>query len=268
MKRLMLVVPFLLLSCAGPDWEPADLRLATRWSDEVSSESPRPEYPRPMMRRDDWRNLNGLWDYAVVERDAEPEEYDGKILVPFAIESSLSGVAARVGESKSLWYRRSFEVPDEWEGKRVLLHFEAVDWDATVIVNDHTVTRHRGGYDPFTVDITDYLYEGGEQELVVSVWDPTDAGSQPRGKQVSEPGGIFYTPVTGIWQTVWLEPVPEMSIEGLQTTPDIDRDRITISVRTQGATETDVVTATVSAAGTAVATASSEPSTSSSEYQG
>jgi len=139
--------------------------------------------------------------------------------VPFAAESALSGVMKPVGKDNRLWYRRTFRVPDEWSGQRVLLHFEAVDWDATVQVNGHEVGTHRGGYDPFTFDITKALSGSGDQEIVVSVWDPIDEGTQPRGKQVKEPRGIWYTSVTGIWRTVWLEPVPAASIAALKMVP-------------------------------------------------
>jgi hypothetical protein len=211
-----------------------------------------------MKRRAEWKSLNGLWDYAVVALDSQPGEYDGKILVPYPIESALSGVADTVGEFRRLWYRSSVEIPDEWIGQRLLLHFEAVDWETMVWVNGQAAGFHRGGYDPFSIDITEFLFDEGDQELTVSVWDPTDAGTQPRGKQVSEPGGIFYTSVTGIWQTVWLEPVPQAAIGGLTITPDIDLGRATIVAEGDGTQHGDRVEATVSASGTVVATASGE----------
>jgi hypothetical protein len=211
-----------------------------------------------MMRRTEWKSLNGLWDYAVTDRDAEPVEYDGKILVPYPIESALSGVADTVGASRRLWYRASFEMPDEWAGKRVLLHFEAVDWETQAWVNGLEAGSHRGGYDPFVIDITGFLGDGERHELIVAVWDPTDAGTQPRGKQVSEPGGIFYTSVTGIWQTVWLEPVPTGAIADLTITPDIDRGRVTFVVEGNGTGSGDRVDVSISASGSVVATASGD----------
>lgn len=158
------------------------------------------------MERADWINLNGLWNYAISPvGQAMPQSYDGRILVPFAVESSLSGVGKSLGEKNELWYQRQFSVPSKWKGHRILLHFGAVDWKADVWVNKVKVGQHTGGFTPFSFDITPALLNG-ENELIVKVWDPTDKGPQPRGKQVSKPGGIWYTPVSGIWQTVWLEP--------------------------------------------------------------
>ena len=225
---------------AEPKWKPADGPLMTRWAKEVSPEKVHAEYPRPQMVRKDWRNLNGLWDYAICPKDAKtPDKWDGKIMVPFPAESALSGVMKRVGPDKRLWYRRSFEVPAAWtkDGKRVLLHFEAVDWHAVVTVNGKAVGEHRGGYDPFTLDVTGALKSSGEQEIIVSVWDPTDGGYQPRGKQVRKNRGIWYTPVTGIWQTVWLEPVPKAYIRSLKIVPDVDKNVVRVTADVPGATE-------------------------------
>ncbi len=216
---------------AWSQWKAQPGPLATKWAADVSPEKALPEYPRPQLVRPDWQNLNGLWSYAITPRPAaQPEKWDGQILVPFAVESALSGVMKRVDESQRLWYRRTFEVPAKWAGRRVLLHFGAVDWETTVTVNGKEVGQHRGGYDPFTFDITDALKAGSEQELVVAVWDPTDSGTQPRGKQVHKPEGIWYTPTTGIWQTVWLEPVPEAHIAGLRITPDVDHASVAVSI--------------------------------------
>jgi beta-galactosidase/beta-glucuronidase len=211
-------------------WQVKDAPLVTRWARDVRPEQAHPEYPRPQMVRTDWQSLNGLWDYAVRPKDQDrPSEFDGKILVPFPIESALSGVMRRIDESQRLWYRRTFTLPTEWRDRRTLLHLGAVDWETTVWVNGHNLGTHRGGYDPFSFDITTALKESGEQELLVAVWDPTDAGYQPRGKQVRQPEGIWYTPTTGIWQTVWLEPVPEAHIDGLRLTPDVDRSRLLVA---------------------------------------
>lgn len=211
-------------------WKPADGRLMTQWAEEVGPENALPEYPRPQLVRDDWANLNGLWDYAIRPRDeGQPESFDGQILVPFCVESALSGVMKGVEPDQVLWYRRTFNVPEGWSGRNVLLHFGAVDWEATVHVNGQNAGAHRGGYDPFSFDITELLKEG-ENEVVVRVWDPTDQGDQPRGKQVLEPEGIWYTPVTGIWQTVWLEPVAKDHIRSLRITPSASASQLTVQV--------------------------------------
>jgi hypothetical protein len=182
------------------------------------------------MVRQNWRNLNGLWDYAIVNReDPRPEQWDGPILVPFAVESALSGVMERVNENQRLWYRTTFALPRGWTDKRILLHFGAVDWEAKVWLNGQELGTHRGGYDGFTFDITPALEAGQDQELVVSVWDPTDAGTQARGKQVRNPRGIWYTPTTGIWQTVWLEAVSPTHIRDLKITPNFDDATVTIA---------------------------------------
>jgi len=216
---------------AWAGWKPAEGPLMTRWAKQVSPDSVHQEYPRPQMERKEWANLNGLWEYAIRAKDApQPDKFDGEILVPFAAESALSGVGKAVGEANRLWYRRTFEIHKSWAGKRILLHFGAVDWDATVWVNGKEAGSHRGGYDAFTFDITDALKEKGRQEIVLSVWDPTDASHQPRGKQVRKPGGIWYTAVTGIWQTVWLEPVAPAHIESLKTTPDVDGQAVDIGM--------------------------------------
>ena len=242
------VVAALLAGCSrAPAWHPARAPLMTRWASQVSPTNARPEYPRPEMARAQWLSLNGLWEYALTPRGQRPQRYAGSILVPFAIESALSGVRDTVGGERSLWYRRTFTVPDGWAGQVVLLHFEAVDWETHVWVNGRHVGEHRGGYDPFTLDITPALKPDGEQEVVVAVWDPTDGGTQPRGKQVRKPGGIMYASVTGIWQTVWLEPVPRTSIRDILAVPDIDAGRVTVAAAVEGAHPGDSVSAVVRA---------------------
>jgi hypothetical protein len=192
------------------------------------------------MARDAWLNLNGLWSYSIGPwQDGPPDQWDGQILVPFPIESALSGVMRPVGPDQRLWYRREFAIPreDAWNGKRLLLHFGAVDWEAEVWVDGQRVGGHRGGYDPFTVDITEAVKGPADRtshELVVAVWDPTDAGFQPRGKQVQRPHSIWYTAVTGIWQTVWLEPVPEVSIHSIRIRPDLDNGQFHVSTDIRG----------------------------------
>lgn len=225
-----------LCSLTYAAWQPAEGPLMTRWAKKVSPKNVHREYPRPQMVRKNWMSLNGLWEYAIRPKDQDqPSQFDGQILVPFAAESALSGVMKAVGEDNRLWYRRTVKMPKKWRNQRILLHFGAVDWDATVWVNGRRVGSHRGGYDPFTIDITDALKQGEWQEIVVSVWDPTNAGTQPRGKQVNKPRGIWYTAVTGIWQTVWLEPVPETYIESIRLIPDIDNESLRVVAICPGA---------------------------------
>jgi hypothetical protein len=205
--------------------------LRTRWAADVTPDRVLPEYPRPQMVRTAWQNLNGSWEYAVLDAAApQPGTFAGRILVPFPIQSQLSGVAAPVSDTQRLWYRRTFRAPALGRDTRLLIHFGAVDWKTDVTVNGKTVGSHTGGYDPFSFDITDALKGSGDQELVVSVTDPTDRGTQPRGKQVLEPKSIWYTAVTGIWQTVWLEPVPAAHISGLEIVPDAATGSVSVRV--------------------------------------
>ena len=211
-------------------WQPIDGPLMTRWAKEVSPKRVHGEYPRPQMVRKEWQNLNGLWDYSILPKDQpKPGEYEGKILVPFPVESALSGVSRVVGEGNRVWYRRMFGIKKKWRGRRILLHFGGVDWESTVWINGKEMGSHRGGYDPINFDITDALTDRGEQEIVISVWDPVDTGTQPRGKQVKRPRGIWYTSVTGIWQTVWMEPVQESYISHIKIVPDLDKERVRIT---------------------------------------
>ncbi len=211
-----------------------DFALSTPWTDRVDQSTPWNVYPRPQLTRPDWTNLNGPWDYAItpLSQATAPSRYDGKILVPFAVESALSGVKKLVGKDRYLWYHRNFTAPRRGDGERLLLYFGAVDFRATVYVNGRVVGGHEGGYVPFSFDITDFLKGRGAQVLEVRVWDPTDAGLQPRGKQVNEPEGIFYTPVTGIWQTAWLETVPADHVTDLRITPNVDAGAVDLQIHT------------------------------------
>ena len=228
-------------AASAADWAPAKGPLATRWAKDVSPENVLPEYPRPQLVRKDWQNLNGLWQLAFGKDGDEPpvgKDLPETILVPFPVESALSGV---MKHADRLWYRRTFRVPKGWgydpkkvvrlDERRVLLHFGAVDWEAEVFVNGKALGTHKGGYDPFSFDITDALKpRDQDQELVVRVFDPTDDSTQPRGKQVKRPGGIFYTPTTGIWQTVWLEPVAPEYITDLRIVPDVAGGNVRITL--------------------------------------
>lgn len=228
--RLLSLLTIITLTSYAQSWAPAGDKIKTPWAEKVDPANPLPEYPRPMLERSQWMNLNGLWDYAILPKgSAIPGAFDGKILVPFAIESSLSGVQKTVGEDNELWYSRTFTIPPAWKGSHIMLNFGAVDWKADIWINGIQIGSHRGGYTPFSFDITPWLTAGKSQELVVRVWDPTDRSYQPRGKQVSRPGGIWYTAVTGIWQTVWLEPVSENHILSLKTVTDIDRNTVTVT---------------------------------------
>ena len=227
---ILVFVSTIFCSAVRGEWKPAKGPSLTRWAKDVSPDNVHSEYPRPQMVRNDWLGLNGLWDYAIVPKDqGRCENFDGKILVPFAVESALSGVMKAVGENKRLWYRRLFELPIEWRGKRILLNFGAVDWETTAWVNGKVVGTHRGGYDPFSFDITGALKTGGGQEIVLSVWDPTGSDFQPCGKQVEKPHKIWYTAVTGIWQSVWLEPVETAHVRRLKILPDIDAETVSVT---------------------------------------
>ena len=205
--------------------------IRTPWFDKVDRRLPLAEYPRPQFERKDWICLNGEYDYAVTGDTADaPKKYDGKILVPFSVESELSGVGKALLPEQRLWYRRKFTVGKEFSGKEALLHFGAVDWQCSVWVNGKLVGEHTGGYNPFTFNITDVITEG-ENELVVKVFDPTDAGHQQRGKQILVTKGFWYTATSGIWQTVWLEPVNRCRIDSLRLVPDIDEGVIRINIK-------------------------------------
>lgn len=229
------VVLSLLAACAfvvsgQAQWSPKGDKIKTQWTENLDPTNVLPEYPRPGLTRSDWQNLNGEWDYAIRPKgEAEPAVYDGKILVPFAVESSLSGVQKEVGADNELWYKREFTVPSAWRKGDILLHFGAVDWKADVFVNDILIGSHQGGYTPFYFNIAPYL-KSGKQTLTVRVWDPSENGFQPRGKQTSNPESIWYTAVTGIWQTVWLEPVHSTHVTAIKAIPDIDHNVVNVTV--------------------------------------
>ncbi len=219
-------------SAAG--YHPAGSPLFTRWAAQVSPTNSLPEYPRPQLVRPRWLSLNGMWEFQQAQADDVPpigRSLAEKILVPFPVESALSGVMRHVDRA---WYRRVFELPSVWAGQRVLLHFGAVDWEASVYVNGQPLGTHQGGYDSFEFDITDVLRPEGSQEIVVGIFDPTDSGEQPRGKQVHKPVDIWYTASTGIWQTVWLEPVPATRVASLRITPDVDLGGVLVEVNVTG----------------------------------
>lgn len=249
----------LAAAAAAEPWAPVAGKMLTPWGERVTPATAWSEYPRPTFVRERWLSLNGLWDYAIQPRTAPAPAaaaFAAKILVPFAVEATLSGVGRRVTAQDRIWYRRSFTVPAAWRGERVLLHFEAVDFESSVWLNGALVGHHAGGSTAFSFDLTDYL-RAGENELLVSVWDPTSDGEQPRGKQILEPRGIWYTPVSGIWQTVWLEPVPKARhLAELRFTPELAQGRVKIEALIDQAVEDDTyaVRITAAAEGRTVAT--------------
>ena len=212
------------------EWAPVGDRIMTVWGENLDPTDVHAEYPRPQMVREQWMNLNGLWEYAITPIEAVPEKMDGHILVPFAVESALSGVGRSVTENDALWYEREIKMPEDWKGQRILLHFGAVDWKAEVYVDEQFAGQHTGGYAPFSFDVTDLLGEDGRHTLKIKVTDRTDKWYQPRGKQVSDPHGIWYTAVTGIWQTVWMEPVPAAHVNSYHAVADIDAGTLAVSV--------------------------------------
>jgi beta-galactosidase/beta-glucuronidase len=214
-----------------PEWKICEGKIQTRWAKQVDPTCPLPEYPRPQMVRDEWKNLNGLWDYAITnEEDDLPAYGKGKILVPFPVESALSGVGKALLPDEELWYRRTFTIPADWMNKRILLHFGAVDWFTQVWLNGELLGEHQGGYDPFTFELSGPVWFDGDNELIVCVRDPSNKGRQERGKQTLTPGFVFYTAVSGIWQTVWLEAVPEVFIRDIKLTPSVEPAQLEVQV--------------------------------------
>ena len=255
-------------SAAAPTesgWEMKEPQMETPWTSDVTPENAHPEYPRPQLVRDEWENLNGVWQFAGASEGEEApigQDLDERILVPYPVESGLSGIKRH---ETWMWYRRQFAVPDEWvipaadpddsennpNAQRLLVHFERVDWDATVYVNGEEVTRHKGGYDHFVADVTDALVEDGPQELVVGVFDPTGAnyepvGTQPKGRQGEDRGidrGLWKMSTSGIWDTVWMEPVADAHVESLDVTPDVDAEALRITANATVDDATVVATA-------------------------
>lgn len=241
------VISFGAVNAQQSDWKIVEGKIVTPWAENVNAAAPHPEYPRPQLVREKWANLNGLWNYAIVAKsssDTKPDAFQGKILVPFAVESALSGVGKTVGKDSVLWYQKTLTLASKLKNQNILLHFGAVDWECDVFVNGKKAGSHKGGYDGFSIDITPFLVKGEKQDLAVRVWDPSSDGPQPRGKQIKNPNSIWYTPVTGIWQTVWIETVPTTYIAATKNTPDIDKESVTIKSVVKNSLAGDVVKVT------------------------
>ena len=258
-KHFFVLLLLLVISPLTAQWKPAGDKIKTEWGIKLDPTKVLQEYPRPIMERQEWKNLNGLWNYAIVNVGEVPTQFPNKILVPFAVESSLSGVMKTVGDQKELWYNTTFSIPAEWNGKDILLHFGAVDWKTEIWINDIKVGTHTGGFTPFSFTISPFLSKGN-QKLTVKVWDPTSEGSQPRGKQATKPESIWYTPVTGIWQTVWLEPVSNKHIESIKNSPNVDHGTITIAADVTNAAYGDIIEVSVFEKGKMIANAKSSAS--------
>jgi len=246
-KTCSLLTIFMVSSVINAqNWSMKKAPLMTKWAADINVNSPLPEYPRPQMVRADWVNLNGLWEFKVGDRDdAAPYgvTLPEKILVPYPVESALSGV---MEHHDRVWYRRMISIPEQWNGSKILLHFGAIDWESEIYINGNSIGIHKGGYDEITFDITPYLVDARDQEVIVRVFDPTESYGQPRGKQENPPHGnlIMYTPVTGIWQTVWMEPMADCSIKGLKLIPDVDNSRLKLMVETDGSAKDLTLVAT------------------------
>jgi len=233
--------------------------LTTPWTDKVNPDAPLPEYPRPTMTRLDWVNLNGIWDISMQDQGTGRPRKSGKILVPFPVESSLSGCGWRLEPTMELVYTKNIFIPSRWKGQRVLLHFGASDWQTTLFINGKKVGEHKGGYDAFFFDITDAAPVGAEAEFAIHVVDPTDAGGQPIGKQTLKPGGIYYTPTSGIWQTLWLEPVGQAYVKSYRAEPQPDKSRVLVRVESEGVSGDQRLVASIVMDGRKVSSATGKP---------
>src|SRR5690606_34534573 len=247
MKKTLVTLTLLcstFILSEAQEWKPAGDKILTSWGEQLDPTNPHSEYPRPQLqRKGNWQNLNGLWQYTINSKEHNdiPTQWDGDILVPFAVESALSGVGRSLNKDQVLWYHREIKVDKKVRNGRTLLHFGAVDWQCDVYVNGQHLGRHEGGFDPFSFDITNALKKGEKQEITLRVWDPTSDGPQPRGKQINNPHGIWYTPVSGIWQTVWLEGVPETYIVRTKQTPDVDNAQLHLSTEVAQAQPNDLI---------------------------
>ncbi|NVM38175.1 MAG: beta-galactosidase, partial [Candidatus Lokiarchaeota archaeon] len=226
--------------------EPIKDQIITRWVSEIDPKNPLPEYPRPQLKRKEWSNLNGLWDYAILPKDEKfVKKFEGNILVPYPIESALSGVKRKLKPNQKLWYHRTFTIPESWKAKKILLHFGAVDWETTIWINEKLIGTHKGGYIPFYFEISKYLKNREKNDIVLSVWDPTDKGHQEHGKQSLKPRIILYTAVSGIWQTVWLEPVSDTHIKDLKMVPNIDNETLDLKVNINNPKPNEIIHTTI-----------------------
>ena len=243
MKRITITLTSLFITFSSYGWEPKGDKIKTRWANEVTPENVWQTYPRPQLQRTEWQNLNGLWEYQVTNIAAKKNQvkYEGEILVPFAIEASLSGVAQTFTPEDKLWYRKEFTISPSWKGKQIILHFGAVDYKCQVWVNNKLVGNHIGGNNPFSFDITQQIKGSGTQVVELSVTDPTDTKSVTRGKQQLNQQGIWYTPVSGIWQTVWLEPVSKTNIRSVFPQADIRKKTITLGLDIAGQRNNETV---------------------------
>lgn len=257
---------FLLIICIfavelsqaqNPDWKPVPGNIMTQWAAKVTPDNVWKEYPRPQLVRKEWMNLNGLWDFTLTlgSNTGPAQRFNRKILVPFCVESALSGIKEQVTGFHEMKYRRFFTIPESWKDKRLLLHFEAVDYQSRLWIDGKYVGEHKGGYDAFQYDITDYLNSSGNHEINMVIWDPSNTGTQPVGKQTLQ--GLSrgrYTPTSGIWQTVWMEPVNEVSITKLKIIPDIDKGIVSIDAGLKGSGKNHQVRVTAFDGGKEIAT--------------